>query len=631
MTELERQIQDAAQRYYSDGSSPLTDEEFDALVDKLKLEQPDSSLFVTGWGYVPDSTAGSKHRHRYGTAGSLAKCRTYSELNTQLKGQHVDLSLKLDGISCVLYYKDGVLIQALTRGDGEIGIDITSKIRKIISFSTLHTPFTGAIRGEILMSYENFHQFQAIHSDAKNPRNSTAGIINGKDTDADLKFLQLIVYTVVGAAESQFHKTSVVDMRNFLSAAVGTNNVVPHQSDVLLDETTFLTTMQRFRDKWYGVYPADGIVLTHHCMNYSKCVEGNVVSYTAQAFKFAAEQKLSKVVSVEWAMTKTRYAMPKIRVEPISLSGTTVQYCTGYNAKYILDNKIGPGAILKIQKRGEIIPNVDEIVHSTEASVITNCPECGHALSWSGVHLMCVNNNCPNAVKQDTLIWMENIAPTEGLGDTLKLSMLNTLVESGELSDLSVETIMDSSLKLSDTTISAQKNLFAAMWRSLHSCTVSMQKALLALNIPRLGGVTSKKLASDVETVWMLNQSALAGETKLQLPLLMKLYTVVGQADAQAIEANLWKFSRLQYLRGRIGSSQIEFRGQVAITGKLSVRRADFEKELRSSGYSVGELSKSTLCLITDDPNSSSSKNLKASRLNIPKLSEAEFRAQYLR
>ena len=630
MTELERQIQDAAQRYYSDGSSPLTDEEFDALVDKLKLKQPDSSLFVTGWGYVPNSSGG-KHKHRYGKAGSLTKCRTYSELNTQLKGQHVDLSLKLDGISCVLYYKDGVLIQALTRGDGEIGIDITQKIRKIISFSTLHIPFTGAIRGEILMSYENFKQFQKIHPDAKNPRNSTAGIINGKDTDVDLKFLNLVVYTVVGASESLLPETSIADVRRFLSTAAGADNVVPYQSDVLLDESTFLTTMQQFRDKWYGVYPADGIVLTYDHVRYNRCSEGYSVVYAAQAFKFAAEQKTSEVICVEWTMTKTRYAMPKIRVEPVTLSGTTVQYCTGYNAKYILDNKIGPGTILIIQKRGEIIPNVDEVVHHTEAAMITCCPECRHELIWQGVHLMCPNVKCPNAVRQDTLIWMECIAPTDGLGDTLKLSVLNTLIEAKELSDFSIESIMTSELKLSDNTESAQKNLFATMWRSLHSCTVSMQKALLALNIPRLGDVTSKKLASDVETVWMLNQSALAGETKLQLPLLMKLYTVVGQADAQAIEANLWKFSRLQYLRDRIRSSQLEFRGQVAITGKLSVRRADFEKELRSSGYSVGELSKSTLCLITDDPNSSSSKNLKANKLHIPKLSEAEFRAQYLR
>ncbi|MDE5649145.1 MAG: hypothetical protein K2I33_04505 [Oscillospiraceae bacterium] len=114
--------------------------------------------------------------------GSLEKCRTWDEIKSQFKNTEVDISLKLDGISVVLYYNEGKLYQALTRGDGETGIDITDKIHIILKGNRyIDTSFTGAIRGEIVMAFDNFSKFKELHPEAKNPRNSVAGIINGKE------------------------------------------------------------------------------------------------------------------------------------------------------------------------------------------------------------------------------------------------------------------------------------------------------------------------------------------------------------------------------------------------------------------------------------------------------------------
>lgn len=172
MTELEKKIVDAAQAYYTDGSSELTDEEFDNLVEQLRVENPESPLLKkTGWGYSvgADSTPGMKYKHKYGIAGSLDKCRTWEEVKPIFRNQFVDISLKLDGISVLLYYRDGKLYQALTRGDGEVGIDITDKIKCIKSVpDDIDSQFTGAIRGEIVMSFDNFEKFKKIHSEAKN-------------------------------------------------------------------------------------------------------------------------------------------------------------------------------------------------------------------------------------------------------------------------------------------------------------------------------------------------------------------------------------------------------------------------------------------------------------------------------
>lgn len=115
MTELEEKIQKAAQAYYTDGSSELSDAEFDNLVEQLRVENPESPLLQkTGWGYSveSDSTPGMKYKHRYGIAGSLDKCRTWEEVKPVFRNQFVDVSLKLDGISVLLYYRDGKLYQA---------------------------------------------------------------------------------------------------------------------------------------------------------------------------------------------------------------------------------------------------------------------------------------------------------------------------------------------------------------------------------------------------------------------------------------------------------------------------------------------------------------------------------------
>lgn len=117
MTELEEKIQKAAQAYYTDGSSELSDDEFDMLVDQLRKVNPDSEVLKeVGWGYSieQDTTPGMKYPHKYGTAGSLTKARRWEEIDSKLKNKLVDVSLKVDGISVVIYYKNGKLYQALT-------------------------------------------------------------------------------------------------------------------------------------------------------------------------------------------------------------------------------------------------------------------------------------------------------------------------------------------------------------------------------------------------------------------------------------------------------------------------------------------------------------------------------------
>lgn len=257
------------------------------------------------------------------------------------------------------------------------------------------------------------------------------------------------------------------------------------------------------------------------------------------------------------------------------------------------------------------------------------CPDCGTPLEWKGVNLICTNPNCSNIVEQDLLIWLQNLAPVDNLGDTLKLKFLNLLIEEELLEDLSIESIMSSKLKFSEEFPSVQFNNFAKMWNTLHDSEskVTLASAIVACNIPRFGDLTAIKFANYSETI----QKIL--ETQDIHPYIFELTKYIGTANTESLEKHFSKFLRLNLIKDKIiwKTQNVESKGKVAITGKLSVKRADFERELRKYGYEPGEITKDTAFLITDNPSSSSSKNKKADQWGITKITESEFRSQYLR
>ena len=356
-------------------------------------------------------------------------------------------------------------------------------------------------------------------------------------------------------------------------------------------------------------------------------MDNNEVVYVAQAFKFPSEKKNCEVVDVIWNMSKTHYAIPKIQIAPTQLAGTTVSYCTGYNAKYIFDNKIGPGTIVEVEKRGEIIPNVNKVVKPTYPAVPDTCPDCGGKLIWSGYHLCCNNSDCANASQQDIVCWIANLAPVDGFGSKLQLKHLQEVF--GD--DITVERIMDGTLKkyLNQAFPSAQFQLFQKMIDKLYNSKYSLTSAIKALNIPRLGEVNAAKLAQYPEYVKVLMCMCPTSE------MMSELRANVGNANIDSIIENIDKLHRLEFIKDRIDwSSPVALSDEVvkvAITGKLSVKRADFEKLLSSRGYKVADISKDTKFLITDDPNSPSSKNKKADAWGIVKISEEDFRRSYLK
>lgn len=246
--------------------------------------------------------------------------------------------------------------------------------------------------------------------------------------------------------------------------------------------------------------------------------------------------------------------------------------------------------------------------------VPTTCPVCGAELIWEGVHLKCPNPDCKDMQIQDLLVWCSNIAPTDGLGDTLKLKFFE------EVGIKSIEDIYDTVIIPESRGV--QKSLFQNMVSGLRNNNVSVVSALKALNIPRLGDATAELLSHYPEDIEQL----INGITPYNLAY------KVGTANSESIIKHIDKFKRLKFIKENIefdNNSSNNSRIKVAITGSLSISRKEFEKLLNENGFALGDITKDTKYLITDDPNGNSSKNVKASKLGIEKITEADFRAKY--
>lgn len=657
MNSLERELRLAAQLYYEDGSSFLTDTEFDKKADQLRSEDPDNPIFKEpSWGYSveKDTTPGRRCPHRYGRVTGLGKAYEYSDIPKDFRVPNLYAMPKLDGMSIAIYYENSRLVQALTRGNYDEGIDVTDKVRLIVGDRLLTDYFTGGTRGEIIMSKENYDKYCLEHEDAKNARNAVAGIINSKDITEDLKYLDVVVYTVL-ADEAQkiesvhdvgWHANNVgfLESQHFL--ATNYEHYAPSVNLTGLDESNTIQSCQELFEKYTLEYPyeVDGVVVSMPTIAIDR--EG-LFDYKELAVKFKSETAQTTVTGIDWQMTKTHYAVPVINIEPVELDGATITKCSGFHAHYIRETDIKPGTVVEIERHGQVIPYVNKVISNTDgpSAIIDRCLECGEPLEWDGCHLKCVNPYCGNAIIQDLMMWLNNIAPLDNFGDKLRIKFLRKYL--GE--NLSVESVMESKDLIGmcnlykemtpSPLVSKQLLLFSEMCDKLFTQPVPLVNALRALNIPRLGDKTSDKLADNPSLVDEIYEASLSADLSdedstvvVDGSLVDGLREYIGAANGASIISHIEKLSRLRYIYPRIIKevASIESNGRVAITGKLSVKRSDFEKELKAHGWMVGDISKETDFLITDNPNSSSSKNKKADQLGIEKITESEFRSKYM-
>lgn len=638
--ELELKIKNNADSYYS-GISEITDEEFDKLVDELREISPDNPLLSqVGWGFSP---RGEKVDHLYNLkVGSLSKVKTIEDLPSEFLTSNCRMSAKLDGLSVVSYYKSGRRFLSLTRGNGVQGKDVTSKINKISPQTKVlwgpYNNFTGAVRGEVLIDNDTwareFKEYAEDPDPKHNARNIASGLLNRNEDSDLLSHMRYVVYKVVADPDRIFCEDNIIygfrSSENFLSYYF---DCVPYIED--FGYTKFnQERMEEMYEQFRHEFPCDGLVLTRRdTMKYSD--EGSI-EYDEVAYKFKSEEKEVVVTDVDWTMSRTGRAVPRIWFNPVALSGALVTKCTGFNAKYISDNKINIGTHLLVTRSGEVIPHIVKVLWNPcqEGKLIKTCPVCGQSLVWHGEDLVCSEENA----NQLAYRFISVVGETEGVGPGIFSKILNEVFKIETSEDL-IKLLKKCHEDINDCYSEIDEKVSGSVTKSKCkevinklSSPINPVKFLVACNIKGLSWTSSTNLIYNYPEI--LNEIIEKGHIDLD-----RIYRIPGFGDAAA-ESLTNNFKRIQSL-GQVvviddfkkeDNTGVDVKFEVAITGSLSMKRSDFEKLLESKGIRQGRDFKNKVkYLITNDPGKSSTKLRKAKEYGVEIISEKEFYDKFLK
>jgi len=529
------------------------------------------------------------------------------------------------------------LIKAVTRGNGQEGKDITDKARIIVGNEIEDKNFTGGVRGELEISVENWEKVKYKYPEAKNARNLCAGWINSKDYSIDdIKLIDFITYKITGQER---------DMNNIVTDSVCSRRN-PAKEDikdwlkwnfknVIETVTTILDRKDKFEEymkdtfesfKYTMGYELDGVVISNTEVIYHEDAKSYI--YDECAFKFSAEEKETTINNIKWELSRTQRYIPVLEIEPIELSGAVVHNVTGNNAQYLLDNGLGVGATISVCRSGEVIPKHMDTLEAADVDLPEKCSICGHTLIWDGVDLKCAFKDCPNIEYSDLRQWCETIGETDGMAWTLMEQYLVKfrIMSISDLYCLETKEKIDSWAYLSNLSITDRKAV--EFFGKLYNNKVDVEKALIALNIPRLGDKTAKDLAKETNTVKQLIND-IKGLGYIDNILSDKLLKIVKEATTKSIiENQTTKLKNILYIGNRIKYKEVSNKEiiKVAVTGALNtMKRSAFEKYIESYGYELSSAIKSCKYLITNTPDSGSSKNKDAQKYGVEIITEQAF------
>lgn len=626
MTEAERivqQLEKYSEAYYK-GEPLVSDAEFDALEDELRRLDPANEYFSKN---RETANGSNKYKHIYEFIGSIEKIHDMSE--SKLKGV-VSVSAKLDGASMVAYYENGKLVRALTRGNGEEGVDITNHYLAITSKYKTHFEeheFTGAIRGEVVFTNSNWEIFKNRHPEAKYARNSGTGLINKKTVDADESLLDWITYDVIA--------TNLVGLDAYQQIEALGLPCAPYR--FYKAESLSNELMQQLYDEWSATYPMDGIVIRSAAPHQ---MENGLWHWTKklEAFKFQSEIVSTVVKSITWQLGLTGKLTPVLEVEPVMMTGALVSRITAHNAAVIREKQLGPGAVITAFRSGDVIPKLHDVtLPSDNVSLPTVCPVCGEPLQYSDSEkdLLCVNDECQGKIFCKFQNLLEQLCPDiKGIGEAFETELWNlfTLSYKPERATFSqMWNFLANDPSTFDTpSYSALKEAIAKRFQQK---VIPVKNLLLALSVKGLGAEACKKLAKSpaatselFDSICTKTDSDVRGALVAALPGQVALSYSLSRSTARIKDL-------LFYLRNNgydflfDGATEVRL---YAITGSLSKPRKVMEAEYSKYGWQLTENISKCEVLITNNSESTSSKCVQAKKLGREILSEIEFENKYL-
>lgn len=637
MKELVDILSKAAYAYEQENTEIMTNFEYDKLYDELlKLEEETGAILAGSVtqkvGYEVASQL-SKVTHTSQML-SLDKTKEVQKLKSFLGSQLGMLSWKLDGLTIVCTYEDGKLMQAVTRGNGAIGEDVTNNARTFVNLPmTIPYKERLVIRGEAVIRYTDFEKINEKLEEEekyKNPRNLCSGSVrqlNSKITAS--RRVRLYAFTIV-EAEQAF--TSKMGQMEWLKDQGF--EVVGYQS---VTQETIEEAVAKFNEAIASQdLASDGLVLTYDDIPYSKSL-GTTAKFPkdAIAFKWQDELRETKIIHIEWNTSRTGLINPVAVFEPVELEGTTVERASLHNLSIVEDLKINIGDTVTVYKANMIIPQVAEnLTQSGPVEPPNHCEVCGAETvikqDKTAKTVYCPNGNCPAQRLQAFAHYASRDAMNiEGLSEATieKFLSVDILQDFASLYHLSEH---EESIKNMEGF--GQKSYDKLIKAIEKTREVYLYQFIYALGILQVGPMNAKIICKHFEN---------------KLDEIMKaeveeLVTIEGVGPVIAREIHNY-FSlesnqcMLERLLKEVSFKQVEqvVSEDSAITGKTFVITGDvthyanrkaLSEHIESLGGKVtGSVSKKTDYLINNDNTSMSSKNKKAKELNIPILTEEDF------
>ena len=401
ISNLEKILSLASQKYYSDEEPIISDQVYDIVLEVLQERDPNNKI-LTNIGF---KSSNDKIKLPY-FMGSMNKIKTKDGVKTWITKYNTDskfvISDKLDGISAL--YRNNKLY---TRGNGEYGRDISG----IIKYLNIPKIDNVVLRGELIISKDNFDKNRGEYTSARSMVNGLIALKYGNDL---LSILDFVVFEVIKPKLSPYDQLEYIKQKGFKVPNYIKIDYV-HIIDWKSDEDNFLKKLlTKFKKE--SNYDIDGIIVSHNIL-YPRII-GNPKN--SIAFKSNDYGKVTKVVDIEWSVSKYGILIPRIRFEKLDL-GSMVEYCTGFSAKYIFNNCLGPGSKIRVILSGDVIPYIVEIISSTYPKM----PNVGYRWTDNKLHCILLEDDS-NLSKKKILHFIKTIKI-----DYLSCGLISKLYEKG--------------------------------------------------------------------------------------------------------------------------------------------------------------------------------------------------------
>lgn len=641
MKELTELLNKASKAYYQDASEIMSNFEYDKLYDELVELERKTGVTLSGSptkkvGYeILSELPKEAHESRM---LSLDKTKMVEELESWLGEHDGVLSWKLDGLTIVLTYENGILTKAVTRGNGEVGEVITNNA-KVFSNVPLEIPYKGklVLRGEAVITYSEFRRINEslseVESKYKNPRNLCSGSVrqlNNKITaQRNVHFFAFSLVSSEKETELEFHNSREQQLLWLREQGF---DVVERR---LVSKENLADTIKWFSEKiTTNDFPSDGLVLILDDIAYGKSL-GTTSKYPrdAIAFKWKDEIAETKLLEIEWSASRTGLINPVAIFEPVELEGTTVSRASIHNISIVEGLQLGIGDTITVYKANMIIPQIAEnLTKSGNIEYPKVCPVCNCKTSIKKENdvkvLVCTNQEClAKQIKSFTHFISRDAMNVEGISE----ATIEKMVDIGILRNLAdLFRIGEHKEKIVSMEGFGERSYEKMIMAIEKSRNVSMPQFLYSLGIANVGLSNAKLICkafqNDFDAIMDADMESLEKIDKIGPVIAQAFYEFMNDEKKRKIIEELRNEVEFSVDTEEVESVMDGI--QFVITGSVEhfTNRKELKEYIEQRGGKVtGTVTSKTDYLINNDNMSGSSKNKKAKELGIPILTEVEF------